>query len=108
MRKYIYRTDWNLSYSLSVLFAAKWRAHSDGAVAIGREDIELLDVRDDKRRHAQHYGKHPNDHGREDSQRFCLVKRRERKRRDLTNCLSTAPLFFALTCSLRSGLTMAQ
>lgn len=77
MRKfsYIYRTDWNLSYSLSVLFAAKWRAHSDGAVAIGREDIELLDVRDDKRGHAQHYGKHPDDHGREDSQGFCLVKR---------------------------------
>lgn len=79
MRKYIYRADWNLSYSLSVLFAAKWGANSDGAVAIGREDIELLDVRDDKRGHAQHNGKHPDDHGREDGQRFSLVNRRKKK-----------------------------
>lgn len=73
------------SYSLSILLAAKWRAHFDSSIAIGRGDIELLDVRDDERRHAQHYGKYPDDYGREDGQRFSLFRRREEIR-----CLNDA------------------
>lgn len=59
-------------YSLCINLGAKWRAHFNGYVAIGRGQGVALDVGDNKRWHAQHYGKHPDNHGRKDSQRLCL------------------------------------